>query len=185
MIWVAVAGPSGAGKDSLLDAVRADLVGDPRFHFARRSITRPVTPGGEAHEALTPEAFAGALAADGFALHWQAHDLHYGIRRSEAPDDRLVVLSVSRSVLAQAAALRRLRVIEITAPREILAERLARRGRETAAQIHARLDREVPLPPQLDVVRIDNDGPLEIGASRLRSVLLEAASACAKGDFRP
>ena len=185
MIWVAMAGPSGAGKDSLLDAVRLDLAADKRFHFARRSITRPATAGGEAHEALHAAAFAALLAGGAFLLHWDAHGLRYGIRRSEVPDDKLVILSLSRAVLMQAAGIRRLRVLEITAPRAILAERLARRGRETATQIEARLNREAQLPNDLDIVRIMNDGPLVVGASRLRRALLDAASACAEGDFPP
>lgn len=185
MIWVALAGPSGAGKDSLLDRVRADLAGDSRFHFARRTITRPVQPGGEEHETVSSEEFQRLAEADAFILTWQAHGLRYGIRRSEAPEDRLVVISVSRTVLHEAARLRRLRVVEVTAPRELLAERLARRGRETAEQIAARLDREMGLPEGLDVVTIRNDSALEEGAARLRHVLEAAASSCAEGAFRP
>ncbi|MBS7812510.1 phosphonate metabolism protein/1,5-bisphosphokinase (PRPP-forming) PhnN [Roseococcus pinisoli] len=183
MIWVAMAGPSGAGKDSLLDRVRADLAGDDRFHFARRTITRPVDAGGEAHEAVSLEVFQSLEREGAFLLTWQAHGLHYGIRRSEAPADRLAIISVSRTVLREAAGMRRLRVVEVTAPREVLAERLARRGRETVAQIAARLDREMGLPEGLDVVTIHNDSTLEAGGARLRQVLEEAASSCMAGAF--
>lgn len=183
--WVAVAGPSGAGKDTLLDAVRADLDGDARFHFARRSITRPLTPGGEAHEPLSPEAFEAALGADEFLLHWRAHGLAYGIRRAEAPAGCVVILSLSRGVLAEAARLRPLRVIEVTAPPGLLAERLARRGREDAASIAARLAREVPLAEGLDVTRVMNDGPVKTGATRLRAALEAVAASCTGAGFRP
>lgn len=187
--WVALAGPSGAGKDTLLDAVRAELAGDPRFHFARRSITRPPTPGGEAHEPLTHEGFEAALAAGEFLLHWRAHGLGYGIRHAEAPAACVVVLSVSRAVLLQAAALRPLTVIEVTAPPALLAARLEGRGREDAAAIAARLAREVPLPEGLDMLRVINDGPVEQGAARLRSALEAVAAACLPscvgGGFRP
>ncbi len=183
--WVAVAGPSGAGKDTLLEAVAEELAGDCRFHFARRSITRPATPGGEAHEPLTQTAFTEAFAAGGFILQWQAHGLEYGIRHSEAPGDRVIILSLSRSVLREAAALRPLRVIEVTAPPALLAQRLARRGREDAAQIAARLAREMPLPEGLDVTRVMNDGSVRQGAQRLRAALEAAATACAARHFRP
>lgn len=183
--WVALAGPSGAGKDTLLDAVRAELAGDPRFHFARRSITRPPTPGGEAHEALTHVDFEAALAAGEFLLHWRAHGLGYGIRHAEAPAGRVVVLSLSRTVLPKAAALRQLRVIEVTAPPAVLAARLAGRGREDAGAIAARLAREVPLPLGLDILRVVNDGPVAEGAARLRSALEAVSAACLPGDFRP
>lgn len=183
MMWVALAGPSGAGKDSLLDRVRPDLAGDGRFHFARRTITRPVQPGGEAHETVSAEEFQRLGEADAFILTWQAHGLRYGIRRSEAPQDRLVVISVSRTVLHEAGRMRPLRVVEVTAPRELLAERLARRGRETADQIAARLDREMSLPAGLDVITIRNDSSIEEGASRLRHVLEAAASSCVARPF--
>jgi phosphonate metabolism protein PhnN/1,5-bisphosphokinase (PRPP-forming) len=185
MIWVALAGPSGAGKDSLLDRVREDLADDARFHFARRTITRPAQAGGEAHEAASPEDFQSLARGDAFVLTWQAHGLRYGIRRSEAPEDRLVVISVSRTVLHAAARLRRLQVVEVTAPRELLAERLARRGRETADQIAARLDREMGLPDGLDVITIRNDSSIQEGAAHLRHILEAAASSCVAEAFRP
>ena len=55
---VLVAGPSGAGKDSLLNGARDVFQGDPRIHFARRVITRPPDPDGENHESVTGAVFA-------------------------------------------------------------------------------------------------------------------------------
>ena len=190
LFWVAVAGPSGAGKDTLLEAVRTELAGDARFHFARRSVTRPATPGGEAHEALSAAGFEAALANGAFILHWRAHGLGYGIRHEEAPAGCVAVLSLSRTVLNEAAALRPLRVIEVSAPPALLAERLARRGREDAASIAARLAREMPLPAGLDVVRVVNDGPVAEGAAQLRHALEAVAASwvphpCIRGGFRP
>jgi phosphonate metabolism protein PhnN/1,5-bisphosphokinase (PRPP-forming) len=185
LAWVAVAGPSGAGKDTLLHATHVALAGDARFHFARRSVTRPLTPGGEAHEPLAPEAYEAALAAGEFLLHWRAHGLGYGIRHAEAPAGRVVILSLSRAVLEQAARLRPLRVIEVTAPPALLAERLARRGREDAASIAARLAREMPLPAGLHVTRVMNDGPVAAGAARLRQALEAVAASCLHGGFPP
>jgi len=46
---VLVVGPSGAGKDSVIGALRQRLAGDDRVAFARRVITRAVEEGGEAH----------------------------------------------------------------------------------------------------------------------------------------
>ena len=65
---VAVVGPSGAGKDTLMDGARVRLAGDPRFLFVQRSITRPASAGGEDHLPLTREDFATARDAGAFAL---------------------------------------------------------------------------------------------------------------------
>jgi ribose 1,5-bisphosphokinase PhnN len=68
------------------------------------------------------------------------------------------------------------RVIEITAPPQFLAERLAARGRETAADIAARLARAVPLPENAEVETVLNDATPEIGAERFLAALSRAAS---------
>jgi phosphonate metabolism protein PhnN/1,5-bisphosphokinase (PRPP-forming) len=177
-MWVAVVGPSGAGKDTLLSRLRVEVMDDPRFHFARRAITRSADAGGEAHEAVDESAFDRR----DFVLQWRAHGLRYGIPRDEAPAGKVVVMNLSRALLAEAAEKHPLLVAEITAPPEVLAARLAARGRESAEDIAARLAREAPLPPGLDVRRVLNDGPVNLGVAQLRSVLEEA---CERGGIRP
>src|ERR1700722_14225051 len=135
---VLVVGPSGAGKDTLLDAARWALTDDPRFRFVRRVIPPPADAGGEAHEPVTEAEFATC----DFALAWQAHGLHYGIPADIAADldaGRVVVANVSRGVIAEAARWFPVRVIEISAPPQVLAARLAARGRESASDVAARL----------------------------------------------
>jgi phosphonate metabolism protein PhnN/1,5-bisphosphokinase (PRPP-forming) len=174
---VAVVGPSGAGKDTLMGLARARLEGDARFRFVRRAITRPAEAGGEEHRALDEAAFAAEREAGGFALWWQAHGLSYGIPRDIEVDlaaGRVVVANLSRGVLAQAASFR-LRVLVITAPVELLAARLAARGRETPADIAARLRREAALPEGLDVARVMNDATPDQGAARVVAEFIRAA----------
>ena len=170
-----IAGPSGAGKDTLLALARARLAGDPRVRFVRRAITRPEGVGDEGHLAVDPAEFARVRDAGGYALWWEAHGLSYGIPVDIDADllaGRVVVASVSRAVLPEAVARHGGRVFEITAPRGVLARRLAARGREPEADIARRLAREVVLPPGFDVVRIVNDGTPDEGAARLVAALL-------------
>lgn len=171
---VAVVGPSGAGKDTLMAGARAALADDPRFRFVQRAITRPAEAGGEDHRALDRAAFEAERAAGGFALWWEAHGLLYGIPADLDPG-QVSIANLSRGALAEAAGRFPLTVLEITAPAEVLAARLAARGREDAADVAARLARQVGLPPGLPVVRVLNDGPVEQGVARVVAALRDAA----------
>lgn len=176
---VPVVGPSGAGKDTLLAAARAQLAGDPRFVFPRRAITRPAEAGGEDHEALGEPAFAERAAAGGFALRWHAHGLDYGIPRAIEDDlaaGRVVVVNLSRTVIAEAASRYATRVLVVSAPPALLAARLAARGREDAADIAERLAREVALPDGVERVVVMNDGEVATGVARLVAALRDCLS---------
>jgi len=171
-----VVGPSGAGKDTLLDGARAALTGDLRYHFARRSITRPADAGGEVHTAVSVAEFERLKAGGAFALDWGAHDLRYGIPHTEiAPlaSGLHVIANVSRGVLEGArAAFSPVIVVSIIVPPEVLRARLEARGRETAADIERRLARasalEVSGP---DVRKVVNDGTVAQGVARFLDAL--------------
>lgn len=174
---VGVVGPSGAGKDTLMDGARAALAGDARFVFARRVITRPAAAGGEDHQPASADDFAQMRDQGDFALWWNAHGLSYGIPAriaAEAGQGRVVVANLSRGVLAEAAARFPLLVLEITAPLDLRAARLAARGRESVEDVARRLSREAPLPEGLDIRRVVNDGPPEQGVAAVLAVLRAA-----------
>jgi len=145
---IVVVGPSGAGKDSVLQAWRQLLLPAEAPAQVRRVITRPADPHGENHEPIDEPTFARMCLSNELAFWWSAHGLHYGVRReSLAPlaQGRWVVMNGSRGHLPQ---LRRrapkAHVVEVTAPPEVLAKRLAGRGREDPAAVAARLARETP-----------------------------------------
>ena len=162
-----VVGPSGAGKDTLIAAARQRLPGEA-YLFARRVVTRPAEVGAEAHEPATAAEFAALAQAGGFALRWSAHGLCYGIRTDIAEAlaaGRHVVANVSRRIVAPARArFAPLAVVEVTAAPEVLAQRLAARGREGAASIAERLARADAVPVEGPVRRIDNSGDLAAAA---------------------
>jgi ribose 1,5-bisphosphokinase len=178
---VLVVGPSGAGKDSIIAGAASRLRDDPSFVFARRSITRPLEAGGEAHVALSSAAFAARRARGAFLLHWQAHGLDYGIPASLADDraaGRIVVANVSRTMIDGARAfLPPIHVVQILASREVLAARLASRGRESMADIALRLERATAeLEPAADVTTMANDGALEHAVAQFVAILRGIAS---------
>ena len=171
-----VVGPSGAGKDTLLDRVREKLSGDDRYVFARRVITRPAAPDHEDHDSATPEEFDQLLEEGAFCLSWEAHGLKYGVPlvyEAERQKGRHVVANVSRQIAIEAR--KRFvpaRIVMVTAPKELLAARLSLRSRESAAEIKARLSRQAPEITDIDgAVIIENSGSVADGVMALLKAL--------------
>jgi len=179
---ILVVGPSGAGKDTLIDAARAHFAGEPGMLFCERCITR-MDQTGEPHAALSEAEFARVAKAGGFFLAWQAHGLSYGVT-AEIVDilgsGTTVVVNTSRRIIADA---RRkwpgTHVVHVTAAPEVLRERLKLRGRETSAAVDHRLRRgiEVGCPQGEWVVEVDNSGALADGVARFNAALAALISA--------
>ncbi|THV22299.1 phosphonate metabolism protein/1,5-bisphosphokinase (PRPP-forming) PhnN [Peteryoungia ipomoeae] len=169
---IVVVGPSGVGKDSLIAVARRHFRDDPDIRFVQRVITRPADSGGEDHRPASMDAFTKAKSAGDFAIDWEAHGLRYGVPISILADLRsgaTLVVNGSRSALPQfEERFAKLVVVNVTARPDALAARLAARGRETAAEIEARLNRTTEPPPSgAHVVTINNSGALEAGAQKL------------------
>ena len=143
---VLVVGPSGAGKDTLLRLAQAACVDDHDIVFPRRVVTR-ASSADEDNIALSPDEFARARDHGDFAVHWDAHGHSYALPL-EINDDiragRAVVANVSRTVIgALRQAYANVVVVAITAPPDVLAQRLAARARHTDGNIADRLARSV------------------------------------------
>jgi ribose 1,5-bisphosphokinase len=130
---IGVVGPSGVGKDSLMEALVARR---PDLHRVRRVITRPETAGGEVFDGITPALFAARAAGGDFALHWTAHGLSYGVParvRDVLDTGRDALVNLSRGVLGKAARqFETFHVLHVTARPEVLAARLRPRTRDAA-----------------------------------------------------
>ena len=171
-----VVGPSGAGKDSLIDGARLQLP-DDAFVFAKRVITRPPGKPGEDYDSCTEEEFVQRKAQGEFLITWGAHGLFYGLPKSllvTQQSGQHIIANGSRGVAEQIKALvPGLVFIEITAPVELLAKRIAQRGRETEQEISQRLSRQVSaLPADVSTYRIYNDQSVDVGIERFVSTLL-------------
>lgn len=177
---VLVIGPSGAGKDTLLDGARRQFRDDPRFRFPKRVIARPPHPS-EDFFSTTEAEFRSALANGEFALHWYAHGTYYGIPRSidtAIAGGRVVIVNASRTIVTEARAkYQNLRLLLIDCDPAIRAQRLAARGRETIEEVEARIRRQVDefLPAHADIV-IDNSTAAELGIAQFVTALREVAT---------
>ena len=143
---VLVVGPSGAGKDTLLGLAKAACVDDTSIVFPRRIVTREASEF-EDNQQVSLDAFRQALATDAYAVHWEAHGHRYALARAIDDDiraGRIVIANVSRTVIsAMRLAYADVVVISITAPPEVLAQRLAARKRASDGNIGQRLGRSV------------------------------------------
>lgn len=173
---VYVMGPSGAGKDSVLNRARMLLSDNVPVVFAHRYITRAAEAGGENHVELSPAEFALRRTHGLFAFHWRAHGNEYGIGReiyAWRKAGLTVVVSGSREHFQQLGGLDdNTHPVLITAPAERLAQRLASRARENADAAAARLLRsEAYDVTDRRLETIVNDGTLDTAATRFVSLL--------------
>jgi ribose 1,5-bisphosphokinase len=173
-----VIGPSGAGKDSLLNGLRqeiSDIAKPSPLYFAQRTITRNHHQSNEDHEAVDARTFDLLKKNDAFALSWSANGLNYGVRHQElAPmsEGTWVLVNGSRAYL-QEAKLRfpGLTVLHITASIEVLRARLLARGRETEQGIEDRLNRSQSFVLEPQDLCISNDVSLEESLAMLKNLL--------------
>lgn len=175
-------GPSGSGKDSLLDAARTRLA-ERGCRIVRRVITRSAEAVGEAALGVSQQQFAEMQAQGAFALSWQANGLAYGIPREidawlAAGDD--VLVNGSRGHLAQTREVYPdVLVVLLTVDQAVLRQRLLARGRESQAEIDQRLARNARFSERLlaedpSVHVLDNSGPLELTVEHLLACIDES-----------
>ncbi|CFU82668.1 ribose 1,5-bisphosphokinase [Yersinia pseudotuberculosis] len=169
-------GPSGAGKDCLLSALR-NATPQNRV-VAHRYITRPADAGAENHVALSKQEFIQRAEQGLFALHWQAHQHCYaiGIEINLWLQHGLdVLVNGSRAYLPEAQRRYRHQLLPLclTVSPAILAQRLRQRGRENSEQIDARLQRAQHYQQQLPshCLQLCNDGELQHTLSQLQQLL--------------
>ena len=171
---IVVAGPSGAGKDTLIGLARNACADARNIVFPRRVVTREASAF-EDNEQISLDAFRQARTRGDFAVHWEAHGHCYALPRAIGDDiraGRTVVANVSRTVVE---AIRRayadVTMVLITAPSDVLAERLAARARSSDGQIEYRLGRALDDAATGPDVTIANVGSVEDHARELVQVI--------------
>ncbi|WP_226505820.1 phosphonate metabolism protein/1,5-bisphosphokinase (PRPP-forming) PhnN [Pseudomonas sp. MWU16-30317] len=184
-------GPSGAGKDSVIDAARGRLATIP-VDVVRRVITRSAESIGEQALGVSDERFAAMQHAGDFAMNWRANGHDYGI-----PEDinlwlaqgRHVLINGSRDYLPEAQ--RRypdLLPVLVSVSSDVLRQRLLLRGRESLEEIERRLQRNERLRTEAQQWQgrgaaqvLDNSGTLEQAVADLMALLSRHGISAAGG----
>lgn len=194
--FVAIVGPSGAGKDTIMNAVHEVLKNNPEFLFVRRIITRKAginsfndhdetsqNIGNEDNIGVSLEKFFELSQKASFSLQWFAHGIHYALPMGivdEVHKGKIVIANVSRAELEHAKELfGKVYVIEINAPIGILKERLLGRKREKITDIEERLKRAnipIHLPEGAKYCYIDNSGNVKSAVDKMLSILQSLSS---------
>lgn len=161
-----VIGASGSGKDSLIHHAREALARNSSVVFAHRYITRAHDAGGENHVALSEAEFEARVQRNLFPLHWHSHDMRYGIGcelNHWLAKGLTVILNGSRAYLHEASkSYPELVPVLVEVSPETLRSRLRARGRESAEEIDARLQRaqEFKHLHHAKLLRFSNDAAL-------------------------
>ena len=165
-VLILVAGPSGSGKDTLISAARRALAANSDFVFPSRIITR-ADQTGEEHIHIWQRDFERFRSEELFFLDWDAHGFSYGIAANVQDDldaGRAVIFNVSRRMIPEARRKWcRTAVISVRAASGALRSRLRARGRESEAEIEARIRRAEDSACAIDgpVHDLDNSGSLD------------------------
>lgn len=177
-LWVFVCGPSGAGKDSVMNWAATHLAGRQDIVFARRMVTRHSYAGSD-HDEVTAEQFARLNDGGGLAWCWEAHGFCYGIDACYAAQvaaGQVVVVNGSREHAGALEAAAQVRVVQIVAHAGHLASRLAQRGRDAPHEVSQRLARNA----RFSNLRVDqtifNQGTLADAGRQLADFLLAGAA---------
>jgi ribose 1,5-bisphosphokinase len=146
----------------LLGLAQAALADDDNIVFPRRVVTREASAT-ENNRQMSVDAFRQAAAQGAFAISWDAHGHEYGLPRSIDDDiraGRTLVANVSRTVIsALRHAYANVTVVSITAPADVLAERIAMRQRNSDGNIAERLARKVDesdIAPDVTIVNVSS-----------------------------
>ncbi len=175
-----VSGPSGAGKDTLVEALRGQM---PRLRYSVSATTREPRPGeheGEHYFFLTREAFESLRERDGF-LEWREYNGNlYGtprdfVERTLADGYDLIVKPEVHGALAIKASYPDAVLIFLVPDRfSHLRERLLARRTETNEEIARRLAiarEEMRFIRNFDYLVINEQGNSEIAVRDLGAIL--------------
>jgi guanylate kinase len=179
---VIVSGPSGVGKDTVIDAFRRLPEDRDVFHVVT-STTRDRREGevhGASYDFLTPERFAAMRDAGGFLEHAEVHGQWYGTPRARVRDALVAGRDVMLKIDVQGAATVKelvpdaLLIFLVPPSLEELFERLVSRATETADELETRQRNaaiELARAGDYDYLVVNETGEVARTAERIAAIM--------------
>ncbi|HEX2174087.1 MAG TPA: guanylate kinase [Dehalococcoidia bacterium] len=189
---VVISGPSGVGKDLVIDELRRSGYPFRRTVTATTRAPRPDEQPGVHYFFYAVDEFERRIADGFFVEYSRVYDRYYGIPRNQIEEALASGLDVIVKPDVQGAIkLRRLlpaAVLIFLAPESIdqLADRMARRGSETEEEFQRRLaaaQTELDQIAVFDYLVVNREGRLDETVARVRAIL--QAEKCRVRRLRP
>jgi guanylate kinase len=181
---VIISGPSGVGKDTIIDALRA-RPRDPDYHYVVTCTTRSPRPGevpGVSYQFLTRTEFA-ELRGAGELLEWaEVHGNWYGTPRREVAralaegHDVILKIDVQGAKVVKQRVPDALLVFIVPPSLEALFQRLRTRATETADELEIRQRNaaiEIARQGDYDRVVVNEDGEVERTAAEIEAIIAQ------------
>jgi guanylate kinase len=179
---VIISGPSGVGKDTIIDAMRL-RPHDPAYHYVVTCTTRARRPGevdGIDYQFMSREAFDEERAAGGFLESNEVHGNWYGTPRSQVRDaleaghDVILKIDVQGAQVVKTKVPGALLIFLIPPSLQDLFERLRSRATETADELELRQRNaaiELARQEDYDYVVTNETGQVERTAIRIDEII--------------
>jgi guanylate kinase len=181
---VIISGPSGVGKDTIIDAMRR-REHDPDYHYVVTCTTRARRPGevdGVDYHFLSRAAFDELRAAGGFLEANEVHGNWYGTPRAQVRDalesghDVILKIDVQGAQVVKTKVPGALLIFLIPPSMEDLFQRLRSRATETADELELRQRNaaiELARQEDYDYVVTNETGQVERTAIRIDEIIDE------------
>jgi guanylate kinase len=181
---VIISGPSGVGKDTIIDALR-ERAHDPEYHYVVTCTTRAMRPGeadGVDYHFLDAEAFAAQRTAGGFLEANEVHGNWYGTPRSQVREaladgrDVILKIDVQGAQVVKGKVPGALLIFLIPPSLEDLFQRLRSRATETADELELRQRNaaiELARQEDYDYVVTNETGQVERTAERIDAIIAD------------
>ena len=181
---VILSGPSGVGKDTIIDALR-ERPREPDYHYVVTCTTRAPRPGevpGVSYQFLTQEAFAKLRDAGDLLEFAEVHGNWYGTPRREVWEalagghDVILKIDVQGASAVKQRAPAALLVFLVPPSMEALFQRLRSRATESADELEIRQRNaaiELARQGDYDRVVVNETGEVERTAAEIEAIIVQ------------